>query len=141
MKKLIHSLIIIAVVFTALIIGFNSGFSSAVKNQLRSRNVAVNRINREISDAAENGASPDETIAERKAEWKKTYGSNTPESIVYIPLKNNGIVFYTAVDRRCCQTVGRRDSRGQPKRPSPYSTDPERAKGISRNFGKVWQVS
>lgn len=109
MKKLIHSLIIIAVVFTALIIGFNSGFSSAVKNQLRSRNVAVNRINREISDAAENGASPDETIAERKAEWKKTYGSNTPESIIYIPLNNNGSVFYTAVDRRCavCSIYGR----------------------------------
>ena len=52
MKKLICTLVIMTAVFTALIIGFNIGFRKVMDEQLKSFNVAINRINREISDAA-----------------------------------------------------------------------------------------
>jgi len=110
MKKLICTLVIMTAVFTALIIGFNIGFRKVMDEQLKSFNVAINRINREISDAAaESEASPEKIIADRTEQWKKTYGSSVPESIVFIPLNNSDRVFYAAVDKRCavCSIYGK----------------------------------
>ncbi|WP_028515728.1 sensor histidine kinase [Ruminococcus flavefaciens] len=110
MKKFIRLLMIITAVFAVLIIGFNIGFGNVMRNQLKSRNVAVNRINQEISDAAaESEASPEKIIADRTEQWKKTYGSSVPESIVFIPLNNSDRVFYAAVDKRCavCSIYGK----------------------------------
>ena len=110
MKKLIRTLVIMTAVFTALIIGFNIGFRKVMDEQLKSFNVAINRINREISDAAaESEASPEKIIADRTEQWKKTYGSSVPESIVFIPLNNSDRVFYAAVDKRCavCSIYGK----------------------------------
>ena len=82
MKKFIRALVIMTAVFTALIIGFNIGFRKVMDEQLKSFNVTINRINREISDAAaESEASPEKIIADRTEQWKKTYGSSVPESI------------------------------------------------------------
>ena len=110
MKKLIRTLVIMTAVFTALIIGFNIGFRKVMDEQLKSFNVTINRINREISDAAaESEASPEKIIADRTEQWKKTYGSSVPESIVFIPLNNSDRVFYAAVDKRCavCSIYGK----------------------------------
>ena len=110
MKKLIRTLVIMTAVFTALIIGFNIGFRKVMDEQLKSFNVTINRINREISDAAaESEASPEKIIADRAEQWKKTYGSSVPESIVFIPLNNSDRVFYAAVDKRCavCSIYGK----------------------------------
>ncbi|WP_303796351.1 sensor histidine kinase KdpD [Ruminococcus flavefaciens] len=110
MKKLICTLVIMTAVFTALIIGFNIGFRKVMDEQLKSFNVTINRINREISDAAaESEASPEKIIADRTEQWKKTYGSSVPESIVFIPLNNSDRVFYAAVDKRCavCSIYGK----------------------------------
>ncbi len=110
MKKLIRTLVIMTAVFTALIIGFNTGFRKVMDEQLKSFNVTINRINREISDAAaESEASPEKIIADRTEQWKKTYGSSVPESIVFIPLNNSDHVFYAAVDKRCavCSIYGK----------------------------------
>ena len=110
MKKVIRILMIITAVFAVLIIGFNIGFGNVMRNQLKSRNVAVNRINQEISDAAaESEASPSEIISERKAEWQSTYGNSAPESIVFIPITSSDSVFYTSVDKRCavCSIYGK----------------------------------
>ena len=110
MKKLIRTLVIMTAVFTALIIGFNIGFRKVMDEQLKSFNVTINRINREISDAAaESEASPEKMIADRTEQWKKTYGSSVPESIVFIPLNNSDRVFYAAVDKRCavCSIYGK----------------------------------
>ena len=110
MKKLIRTLVIMTAVFTALIIGFNIGFRKVMDEQLKSFNVTINRINREISDAAaESEASPEKIIADRTEQWKKAYGSSVPESIVFIPLNNSDRVFYAAVDKRCavCSIYGK----------------------------------
>ena len=110
MKKVIRTLMIITAVFAVLIIGFNIGFGNVMRNQLKSRNVAVNRINQEISDAAaESEASPSEIISDRKAEWQNTYGNSAPESIVFIPITSSDSVFYTSVDKRCavCSIYGK----------------------------------
>lgn len=110
MKKLICTLVIMTAVFTALIIGFNIGFRKVMDEQLKSFNVTINRINREISNAAaESEASPEKIIADRTEQWKKTYGSSVPESIVFIPLNNSDRVFYAAVDKRCavCSIYGK----------------------------------
>ena len=113
MKKFIRTLIIITAVFMALTIGFNTGFKTISKKQIKNRNVTVNRINREISDAAAgNSASPEELISNRTEQWKKTYGSSTPESIVFIPIKSSDSVFYTSVDKRCavCSIYDKNDN-------------------------------
>lgn len=110
MKKPIRTLVIMTAVFTALIIGFNIGFRKVMDEQLKSFNVTINRINREISDAAaESEASPEKIIADRTEQWKKAYGSSVPESIVFIPLNNSDRVFYAAVDKRCavCSIYGK----------------------------------
>ena len=110
MKKLIRTLVIMTAVFTALIIGFNIGFRKVMDEQLKRFNVTINRITREISDAvAESEASPEKIIAYRTEQWKKTYGSSVPESIVFIPLNNSDRVFYAAVDKRCavCSIYGK----------------------------------
>lgn len=111
MKKFIRTLVIIAAVFTALVTGFNIGFGAVMKKQLNSCNVAVNRINREISNAAAEGAYPEEVIAERAEQWKQTYGSSTPQTIEFIPLSSSDNVFYTSVDKRCavCSIYGKND--------------------------------
>ena len=110
MKKFIRTLIMITVFFAVLAAGFNMCFNAAMKEQLKRCNVAVNRINREISDTmAESGASPEEIIAERTDAWKKTYGSSAPRSIVFIPLSSSENTFYTSVDKRCavCSIYGK----------------------------------
>ncbi|MBP5378306.1 MAG: HAMP domain-containing histidine kinase [Ruminococcus sp.] len=109
MKKLIRTLVIIAVIFMVLIIGFNIGFRAIINEQIKSRNVAVNRINREISEAvSESGASPEDIIAEKTGQWKNTFDSSAPQSIVFVPLSSTENIFYTAVDRRCavCSIYG-----------------------------------
>jgi len=109
MKKLTRTLVIIAVIFTVLIIGFNIGFKAIINEQIKSRNVAVNRINREISEAvSESGSSPKDIIAEKTGQWKNTFGSSAPQSIVFVPLSSTENIFYTAVDRRCavCSIYG-----------------------------------
>lgn len=112
MKKFIRTLIIITVVFAALALGFNICFNAAMQKQLKNSNVAVNRINREISDTlAESVSSPEDIISERYEQWKKTYGSCTPVSIVFIPLTGDNKVFYTSIDERCavCSVYGKND--------------------------------
>ena len=109
MKKLIHILIAIAAVFAAMLTGFHLCFGNAMNKRLMECNVAVNRINREISEeVSERGVAPDKVIAERAEAWKKTYGSSAPESIVFIPLSSDDSVFRASIDKRCavCSIYG-----------------------------------
>ncbi|MBQ8967797.1 HAMP domain-containing sensor histidine kinase [Ruminococcus sp.] len=57
------------------------------------RNVAVNRINAELSEADE---EPCAVIEKQLPQWRHTYGDNCPDSIMFIPLDDSGKVFLTA---------------------------------------------
>ena len=102
MKKIIRMVIIAAVLFAAVLIGFNAAFDRIYENQLNSRNTVANRINSSISAAYAEGGSPEEFIADSFAQWSADFGGNAPSSVRFIPLEGgDSSVFYADADERC----------------------------------------
>ena len=101
MKKMIRMIAAAAVLFAAVILGFNIVFERLHEQQLSDRNVVVNRINSSITTAYAEGSSPDEFIADSSAQWSADFGERAPESATFIPLTgSSGSVFFTDADER-----------------------------------------
>lgn len=98
MKRLIISLLLIAVVFGASAAVFDILCIKAEDEKLSSRNVAVNRINDELGKIlGESGASPDEVISAHMDGWRRDYGSSAPDEIRFISLDGGG-TFRASID-------------------------------------------
>lgn len=101
MKKMIRMVIVAAVLFAAVMVGFNAAFDRMYERQLGDRNVVVNRINSSIGSAYAEGGSPEDFIADSFAQWSADFGERAPESVRFIPLSDSGSDFYADTGERC----------------------------------------
>lgn len=98
MKKIIITLILI---LAAAAIGLNIGCKKILRTRISSRNVAINRINSEITSLlSESGDDAESIISANMDKWANEYGDDMPENIRFIPVKNDEKeVFYASVDK------------------------------------------
>lgn len=113
MKNFFRAVIAAAVVFSALIAGFNIAFSMICSGQTSSRNITANRINTSISSAfAGTGSPPEDIIAENFGKWQTEYGRKAPEEVRFIPLKDGGSQVFCSASDKNCTVCGIYDSSG-----------------------------
>ncbi|MBR1823882.1 MAG: HAMP domain-containing histidine kinase [Ruminococcus sp.] len=87
MKKFVKTLIAITVFFAVLGIVSELIVFKAANRSRNSRNIAVNRINRLITEeVAATGAYPEDMVRASMEEWQREYGKSAPIDIEYIPL-------------------------------------------------------
>ncbi|WP_295085263.1 HAMP domain-containing sensor histidine kinase [Ruminococcus sp.] len=87
MKRFFSVLLLLAILFATIAIGFDYIYIRKTHEILNSRNVTVNRINSEIEKLIQDkGEDPDYCIKNKIEEWKCRYGKSAPQNIVYIPL-------------------------------------------------------
>ena len=103
MKKMFRMIAAATVIFIALSAAFNIVTGRIFSRQQSDRNIAVNRINRSISDAlAQSGEPPEDIISGSLESWRNEYGKKTPTDIRFIPVSEDSeTVFYTDTDERC----------------------------------------
>lgn len=98
MKKI---MIILMVALAAVALGFNIGCRKLISAEISDRNIAVNRINSEISAMiAESSEDAESLISSNMGKWKIEYGDDLPDDIRFIPVQSDGKeVFYASVDK------------------------------------------
>ncbi|WP_297957331.1 sensor histidine kinase KdpD [uncultured Ruminococcus sp.] len=102
MKRFISFYLLFAAFFAVLLVSFNVVFGKVSELKMSSRNVAVNRINAELSEAMrESGSEPAEIIAEHKADWSRRFGKDMPRQIVFIPAEGSTGSFLNTADKNC----------------------------------------
>ncbi len=101
MKKLIRMIIAAAVLFAAVLLGFNAVCDRLADRQLSDRNITVNRINHSIGMVfTESGTPPEDIISGSLEQWRREYGNSAPETVRFIPLTDDGTEFYAAAAKR-----------------------------------------
>ena len=89
MKKILKDLLIITAFFALIGAVILLIWSKNSENRIKGRNIAVNRINSEISaEMKEQESFPVEYVEKHMGEWKKEYGKSAPDSIEFIPLSS-----------------------------------------------------
>lgn len=99
MKSMKHFVIMLAVVCLAAVLVFCIMFSVLTNRNINANNVAVNRINSELTQAFEDGVELTDYIAERYKGWEKLYGRSCPDDIEYISMHNDGDTFYSHTEK------------------------------------------
>ena len=109
MKRMSAFFLLFTAVFAAAVLCFDLACAKVSASRTKGRNIAVNRINTELSqEAAETGASPADIIAAHTDEWSRRYGSNMPEEILFVPIEKGEGSFITTADKNCavCRVYG-----------------------------------
>jgi signal transduction histidine kinase len=98
MKKIMITLI---AVLAAAVLALNIGCKRLMNIQISRRNIAVNRINTDISTLIADGeADADSIIASNIGKWRAEYGNDMPDDIRFIPIRNeSNDIFYAPVDK------------------------------------------
>ncbi|MCR4796491.1 MULTISPECIES: sensor histidine kinase [Ruminococcus] len=96
MKKIMITLVLL---FVAAAAGLNIGCRKLISAQNNRRNVAVNRINAELTAGIADGGNDAESIISANiVKWKAKFGDDAPESISFIPVKSDSRdVFYAPI--------------------------------------------
>lgn len=106
MKSAVSFFISFTLLFALLTAGFNLACKKVSDTRISRRNIAVNRINSDITKiTAETGASPADIISEHKNEWQNLYGRYMPEDIFYIPADRAEGTFLTSADKNCAVCI------------------------------------
>ena len=105
MKKIMITLI---AVLTAAVLALNIGCKRLMNIQISRRNIAVNRINTDISTLIADGeADADSIIASNTGKWKAEYGDDMPEDIRFIPIRNENGECVAFVTGNCPSSFNR----------------------------------
>lgn len=100
MKRFLSVFLIFTLVFVAVATGFNIICRRLSEKRVTSCNVAVNRINSEITAAYDGKAeSCEEFISKHMQGWEKTYGKDAPDSISFIAADEKSGVFRSAAGK------------------------------------------
>lgn len=86
----------VTLVFVLAAAAFGLWYSAYTQNRDTSRNVAVNRINSEISLYEED---PESCISSCYGRWETEYGESCPDTITYIPVEDAGNDVFLSDDK------------------------------------------